>query len=151
MNNTVIFTINGTGTFEFRSRLSVIEEAKLEMLMDEFLDYKLDERRSRAFNFRNLAIANILAEHFGGRKKSDLNDEETKTLEELYQADDSSEVIIARKMFWELTVIEDALKLDMLKVKTPKGFDFHNIDEMTLLKIMGEYNKAIAPAEQKKN
>jgi len=154
MDNTVQFTIEGVGTFEFRPQLSHIEETKLELEIDKFLDYKFDELRERAFHFQNIAIKRILKDNFNSREISDLTEEEKIKLNELYRVDDSYEAAIAKKIFWELNIIEESFRLEMLKIKVPEGFDILKLDKDKnglFFRILAEYKMAIEPIEQKKN
>ena len=154
MNNTVEFTIDGVGTFEFRSQLTHVEETKLEMIIDKFMDYKLNEIREDAFHYQSLAIDRILKNKFGGRKQSELNESEKAELDQLYKLDASNEAVIAKRIFWEIRLIEEPFKLNILKVRVPNGFDFLKIDkskDSLFFKIMTEFNKAIEPVEQKKS
>jgi len=151
MNNTVAFKVEGIGTFEFRSQLSHVEETKLEMQVDKFLDYELDAMRERAYRFQEQVTQRILKNKFGGRSISELSEAERSELEKTYGEDNSNEAIVAKKIFWEIHIIEETFRLNMLKV-APE-FDFFGVDknkEGVFFQILAEYNKAIAPLEQKK-
>jgi len=152
MDNTVKFNIEGIGTFEFRSQLSHVEEVKLEMQVDEFMDYKLDVRRERAYRFQEQTIHRILEDKFDGRSISELSESEREKLGKAYEEDNSYESVIAKKIFWEIHVIESTYRLNMLKV-APEKFDFFGIGKEkdgVFFQILEEYNKAVAPLEQKK-
>jgi len=153
MNNTVEFTIDGVGTFEFRSQLTHIEESKLNLLIDKFMDYEIDEIRTRAIAFQDKAIERILKKYpeYSGREMSDLSDEERKNLDDLYFKDDSHEALIAKGQFWQINHITNVFKLDMLKVRLPDGINFQKMDEPLFFRIYAEYQKAIEPITQKKN
>jgi len=152
MDNTVKFTIEGIGAFEFRSQLSHVEEIKLEMKLDQFMDYELDAMRDRAYRFQGKAIGRIIKDKFGGRPISELSKAEKADLEKAYGDDNSAEAVIAKKEFWEIHIIEETYRLNMLKVK-PENFDFFGVGKEkdgVFFQILAEYNKAIAPLEQKK-
>lgn len=154
MSNTVTFNIEGVGAFEFRSQLSHLEETKLEMLVDKFLDYRLDEIRNDSFQYQEKAINNILNEKFEGKQIGDLSKKEKDQLDELYRADNSKEAVIAKKAFWQIHLIESTFRLDLLKVKVPTGFDFFAIKDDKdgiFLRIMTQLNKLTGIFGQKKS
>lgn len=153
MKDTVEFSIDGIGTFEFRSQLTHVEGSKLNLLIDKFMDYEIDEIRTRAMAFQDKAIERILKNNpeYSGREMNDLTDEERKNIDDLYSKDESHEALIAKGQFWQINHITNVFKLDMLKVRLPEGINFQKMDEPLFFRIYAEYQKAIEPIVQKKN
>lgn len=152
MENTVSFTIENVGDFSFHTQATLLEKSKIELLIDEFLDHKLDDKRSKAFDYQNIAIQNILKEHFKGKDLEKLSDKDRLKFDELYAADTSNQAVIAKKMFYEISIITNTFTLDVLKDKVPEGFNILNIvDESVFLRIWSKYDELTRPISQKKN
>lgn len=152
MMNTVSFTIEGIGNFTFRNQPTLLEKSKIELLVDEFLDLKLDDKRSKAFDYQKIAIQNILEEHFKGKELEKLSERNSARFDKLYAADSSNEAVIAKKLFYEISIITNTFTLDVLKDKVPEGFNILNIvDEGDFLRIWSKYDELTRPISQKKN
>lgn len=148
----ISFVIDGVGAFELRPALSHLEEIKLKMAIDEFMDYTVDTKRDKAFGCQEAAIEKLLKKHFDGRQKEQLSKEELSKLNDLYSKDFSREALVSKEIFWDLYVIENAFRLNMLKISTPDGMDFLKMDhdkQGLFVEILTRFN-ALNPLSQKK-